>query len=67
MATLNRGGESNSVSALTPLPSLKDDTSSAPRMLTPSEIVWLRQNKQAVLERLFAMAKPRPVLQREAA
>ncbi len=67
MAILNLGGENNSDSALKPLPSLKDDTSSVPRMLTPSEIAWLRQNKKAVLERLFVLAKPRHAPDRQAA
>ncbi len=40
-----------------PLPSLKHDTSSVPRMLTPSEIDWLRHNKKVMLDRLFAKAE----------
>ena len=49
MALLKTGGSSNSDSDLTALPSLKHDTSSAPRMLTPSEIVWLQDDKRRVL------------------
>lgn len=48
MATSKNGGETDSDSALTLLPSLKHDTSSAPRMLTPSEIEWLRRHNKAV-------------------
>jgi len=58
METSNLGGGNSSDLALNPLPSLKHDTSSAPRMLTPSEVDWLRQNKKAVLDRLFQMAEP---------
>jgi len=57
MATLNSGGASSSDSALMLLPSLKDDTSSEPRMLTRSEIDWLKQNKKISLDKLLEMAK----------
>ena len=59
MEALNPGGLKDSASALTVLPSLRDDISSAPRMLTPSEISWLRQNKQAALEALTQLARER--------
>ncbi|MBK8963376.1 MAG: hypothetical protein IPM75_09920 [Candidatus Competibacteraceae bacterium] len=52
METLKTGGANDSGSALTVLPSLKDDTSSAPRMLTPSEIDWLKRNQKAVAEQV---------------
>ena len=55
MANLNHGGEINTDSVLTPLPSLKHDTSSAPRMLTPSEIDWLQQNKAAAADKMVAL------------
>lgn len=59
METLNNGGESNLDSALTVLPSLKDDTFSGPRMLTPSEIDWLRQNLKASYKELLRIAAER--------
>ena len=46
MASSKTGGQRDSATALTPLPSLKHDTSSEPRMLTPSEQDWLRANKR---------------------
>ncbi len=46
MANLKTGGVSASVLASTHSPSQKPATSSAPRMLTPSETVSLRQHKQ---------------------
>ena len=49
------GGESDLDSALTVLPSLKHDTSSAPRMLTPSERDWLRRNKKAATKRALEL------------
>ncbi|MBK7542462.1 MAG: hypothetical protein IPP10_14520 [Candidatus Competibacteraceae bacterium] len=52
METLKTGGANDSGSALTVLPSLKRDTSSAPRMLTPSEIDWLKRNQKAVAEQV---------------
>ena len=55
MDSSNTGGENALDSALTVLPSLKHDTSSAPRMLTPSEIDWLRQHKKAGLKRLATL------------
>lgn len=55
------------LSALSLLPSLRHDTSSAPRMLTPSEIDWLRRNKKATLERLIALANERPLANRRKA
>ncbi len=60
MAILNYGGKIDKDSALTSLPSLKQDTSSGPRMLTPSEIDWMRQNKKASaikLAEIFAEMK----------
>jgi hypothetical protein len=57
MVALSPGGNSDTVMALTPLPSLKHDTSSAPRMLTSSEIDWLRRHKQGALDVLLVMAK----------
>jgi hypothetical protein len=59
MEILKTGGASALDSALTVLPSLKHDTSSAPRMLTLSEIVWLRRNKQATAERITALLAAR--------
>lgn len=56
MESLNPGGSNGLDSALTVLPSLRDDTSSAPRMLTPSEIEWLRQHQKAVLKELERFA-----------
>jgi hypothetical protein len=52
------------VSALQPLPSLKHDTCFAPRMLTPSEIAWLRQHKQAVTAELRRLMKETGLLNR---
>ena len=52
-------GESDLNSALTVLPSLKHDTSSAPRMLTPSELDWLRRNEKAVSERAATLMAER--------
>jgi len=57
MAISSPGGANSSDSVLMPLPSLKHDTSSVPRMLTPSEIDWLRHNKKVMLDRLFAKAE----------
>ena len=48
-------GESDLDSALTVLPSLKHDTSFAPRMLTPSERDWLRRNKKAATKRALEL------------
>jgi hypothetical protein len=45
MANSKTGGASDSASASTRSPNLKPATSRAPRMLTPSEIVSLRQDK----------------------
>lgn len=44
------GGNLASVLDSNVLPSLKHDTSSAPRMLTPYEIDWLREDKRKTLE-----------------
>ena len=52
-------GESDLDSALTVLPSLKHDTSFAPRMLTPSELDWLRRNEKAVSERAATLMAER--------
>lgn len=43
---LSNGGKRNSDTVSTALPNRKPDTSSTPRMLTPSEIASLRQSKQ---------------------
>lgn len=46
------GGTSGSVTASTALLNQKLATSNAPRMLTPSEIVLLRQSKQEIANRI---------------
>jgi hypothetical protein len=43
--TLKPGGNKNSATASTASPNPKPATSNAPRMLTPSEKEWLRQDK----------------------
>lgn len=48
MAKLNRGGEANSASISRVSPNQKPATLSEPRMLTPSEIESLRQNKRMI-------------------
>jgi hypothetical protein len=48
--------EPRSDDALTILPSLKDG---GPRMLTPSEIDWLRQNLKASYKALLKIAEER--------
>ena len=57
MNNLNHGGETDSDSDLSVLPSLRDDTSSAPRMLTPSEIEWLKRHQKAVFKELQKIAE----------
>ena len=57
MEPWNPGGENNLVSDLQILPSLKHDTSFAPRLLTSSEIAWLRQHKQVVTAELRRLVK----------
>jgi len=54
MDNLKNGGSPDSVSALALLPSLRDDTSTEPRMLTPSEIDWLKRHNRAVGEWMTA-------------
>jgi len=49
MDNLKTGGAGNLDSDSKTLPSLKLDTSSEPRMLTPSEIAWLQDDKRRVL------------------
>jgi|GEM_PF-6876201 hypothetical protein len=52
MEILRNSGQSNSDSALTVLPSLKQDTSLEPRILTPLEINWLKENKKEAAKKL---------------
>ncbi len=50
MANLKTGGKSISGTASTASPSRKRAILNAPRMLTPSELESLRQNKQLVAQ-----------------
>ena len=50
MANLKTGGKSISGTVLTVSPSRKHATLNAPRMLTPSEVESLKQNKQLVAQ-----------------
>jgi hypothetical protein len=50
--TLKPGGSTDSVTPSTRLLNQKLGTSPTPRMLTPSEIVLLRQSKQEIAKRL---------------
>jgi len=50
MENLKTGGVNGSDSDLNPLPSLKQDTSSERKTLTPSEKDWLRRNKRKATE-----------------
>ena len=59
MEKSNPGGAPDSDSDSILLPSLKHDTSFAPRMLTPSEIDWLRRNKRASKAELEAIFNER--------
>lgn len=67
MAKAKIGGSINLDLVSTPLPSLKEDTSFEPRMLTPSEVDWLKQNKGASLAVLKSMADERIVLNHQQA
>ncbi len=61
MANSKTGGMKDSDSALTRSPSPKRVTSHTPRMLTPSEIASLQQNKRqtaAKVKALLAATKP---------
>ena len=51
---LKSGGTSGSVTASTALLNQKLATSNAPRMLTPSEIVLLKQSKREIALRIKA-------------
>jgi len=52
MAKLNPGGKPNSDPASTASQNRKPAISSAPRMLTPSEIESLRQNKRMIAKQV---------------
>ena len=54
---MSNGGKKSLAMASTDLPSLKPDTSLTPRMLTPSEIEWLRQNKRENNKYMLETAK----------
>lgn len=54
---LKPGGDNGSVTASTALLNQKLATLNAPRMLTPSEIVLLRQSKQEIAARYRATHK----------
>ena len=57
--TLKTGGKSDSLTPSTRLLNQKLGTSPAPRMLTPSEIVLLRQSKREIAQRAAKVADPR--------
>ena len=50
MGHLSRGGEPSSAMASMPLPNPKPSTYYAPKMLTPSEEDWLRQNLKETVD-----------------
>ena len=53
MGHLSRGGEPSSAMASMPLPNPKPSTYYAPKMLTPSEEDWLRQQVKADTEEML--------------
>lgn len=54
---LKIGGTPGSVTASTALLNQKLASLSTPRMLTPSEVVWLRKSKQEIAARYTAIHK----------